>query len=526
MSNSSGIGGLVAAWMAANPFSDRVPEWLITPCRPISPLPAAAVAAAEVMACHSEIDRHVNASDDGTRTSFRRRRVIGAQVADYLAHHGLLSLDHRLKLRACRHGGFWGIDTGTGKKIVAWDSKCGQALLCPHCARTEQRRLVRRYKQPMKKWKQAKSTRRIHSGVITWPNVAPDRLAEYLRLIFKHFSKLKRDFPSIKGSLATVESPLSRRGDWNLHLNVLLCVDGPLHWGDLRAAWHRRTVHLFPGYEGTSFQIEMRQLPRYDDDALDAALRELIKYPAKHVMEVMHGKKESAVDRHRNPGSARGGAAMAGVRVPLGGTRPRDAHRDGDEPLLVRPDRAAGPGAADRGEDRGSRTVDRDAADLDAGIGRAPSVEGIPGVDRDKRTPADDGHDAGAAGEDEGRGESGAGDDGGRDVEAPALIAWPPERFQEWWDGHRHYRRTRSYGCLFGKPLAELSGDIEDRPRGEAIWYGRLAWDSRAQAYAVECAGLVGSIQANKSMTGDRPSGGNYQRSRTGMPAPGQRRQI
>lgn len=515
--------------MAANPFNDRLPEWLAPPCRLISPLPADAVAAAAVVASHSEIDRHVNAGGDGTRTSFKRRRVIGEQVADYLDRHGLLSLDHRLKLRACRHGGFWGIDTGTGKMIVAWDSKCGQALLCPHCARTEQRRLVRCYKQPMKAWKQARPTRRIHSGVITWPNVTPGRLAEYLRLIFKHFSKLKRDFPSIKGSLATVESPLSRRGDWNLHLNVLLCVDGPLHWGDLRAAWHRQTVHLFPGYEGTSFQIEVRQLPRYDDDALDAALRELIKYPAKHIMEVDLGrnKKIETVERHRNPGSVPDGAAVDVERAVLGGPRPCGSQQDGAEQrVLVRSDREGGPGAADRGEDRGSHTIDRDAADLDAGIGRAPGVEGIPGVDRDKRTPADGGHDAAAAGEGEGRGESGAGDDNGQAVEAPALIAWPPGRFQEWWDGHRRYRRTRSYGCLFGKPLAELSGDIEDRPRGEVAWYGRLAWDSRAQAYAVERAGLVDSIQANKSMTGDRPSGGNYERSRTGMPAPGQRRQI
>lgn len=101
------------------------------------------------------------------------------------------------------------------------------------------------------------------------------------------------------------------------------------------------------------------------------------------------------------------------------------------------------------------------------------------------------------------------------------MIDWPPERFLEWWEAHRRYRRTRSYGCLFGERLVELSGDIEDRPRGEVTWYGRLWWESRAQAYAVSGARPVSLIQANKSLTGDRPPGGNYAQSRSGLSPPG-----
>ncbi len=100
------------------------------------------------------------------------------------------------------------------------------------------------------------------------------------------------------------------------------------------------------------------------------------------------------------------------------------------------------------------------------------------------------------------------------------MIDWPPERFLEWWEAHRRYRRTRSYGCLFGEHLEDLSGDIEDLPRGEVTWYGRLWWDSLSQAYAVAGAAPVGLIQANKSAVGDRPPGGNYGQSRSGLAPP------
>ncbi len=100
------------------------------------------------------------------------------------------------------------------------------------------------------------------------------------------------------------------------------------------------------------------------------------------------------------------------------------------------------------------------------------------------------------------------------------MIEWPPERFLEWWEGHRRFRRTRSYGCLFGESLDELTGDIEDRPRGEVTWYGRLWWDIRAQAYAVSGAAHVGLIQANNSPAGGHGQGGNSAQSLSTDPPP------
>lgn len=438
------LGTLVARWLAAHPFAERLPDWLTPPYRPIEGLPADPAARAAVVMARADIDAHVNTARDGTKTSFRQRRAVGEQLADYLERHGLLSQEHALKLRACRHGGAWGIEAEGGRLVVAWDSKCSLTLLCPHCARTEQRRLVKRYKEPMKRWKQQRAPRRIHSGVFTWPNVTPGELAGKLRLIFKWFRSVSRAFPSIKGYIATVEAPLSARGDWNLHLNVLLCVEGPLHWGDLRAAWHKKTAHLFPGYEGTSFQVALRQLPRYDDDALDKVLRELIKYPVKHVTEKSNGRSESV--------------SGGGAKNPVG----QDA-------------------AAER-LDVG-RTDNRSAKD--AAVCHAEQSE------------------SGSSGSPE------TAEDGDRSMGsfAPAVTDWPPDRFNEWWQGHRRYRRTRSYGCLFGEYLEDLAGDIEDRPRGEVTWYGRIWWDGRSQGYAVSAAAPVGLIQANNSHPGTGPPG-------------------
>lgn len=512
------FGALVTRWMVSHPLSDRLPEWLVPPNRRIDAMPADSAQAAVVSGTRGDIDAYLNKATDGATTTFRQRRSVGERLAGYIEQHGLLSQDHALKLRACRHGGAWGIDTGTGKMIVAWDSKCSMTLLCPHCARTEQRRLVRRYKNPFINWKQANQTRRIHSGVMTWPNVAPGDLAERQRSIFKYFAKVARSFPSIKGHLATVEVPLSSRGDWNLHLNVLLCVEGPLHWGDLRAAWHRKTVHLFPGYEGTGFQISMRQLPRYDDDALDAALRELIKYPAKHVTEKSNGRGSGGAE-------AVGGGAVSESGALLGVDETRGFGIDDDGVALLDVSRRV-PGGEWRGGGRDALPVsggrcaagDDRNAEWHAGTGTLERDGGHYGMDAARSDPRFRGDGTGGAAISDGRcGEHGGHDRGGDKGEgqhyAPAMIDWPPERFLEWWEAHRRFRRTRSYGCLFGEALGELSGDIEDRPRGEITWYGRLWWDARSQGYAVEGARPVSLIQANKSSIGDRPPGGRFAQS-------------
>lgn len=507
------LAKLQADWMASRPFAEKLPGWLAPTHRLLEPTPADPAAAAVVVAGRADIDAHVNRAHDGTRTTFRQRRAVGEQLADYLKREVMPAQDEKkpsiyleqvLKLRACRHGGAWGVDGGTGKLVIAWDSKCSLSLLCPHCARTEQRRLVRRYKEPLKAWKGQRHTRRIHSGVFTWPNVTPGNLAEYLRLIFKQFAKAARDFSSIKGYLATVEAPLSARGDWNLHINVLLCVDGPLDWGPLRAAWYTKTKRFFPGYEGTDFQVELRQLPRYDDDALDAALRELIKYPAKHVTEKSNGSGLAGRDRC---GDAFSGAGEAVGRDEAGGAA--GAHGRSGAPMVVVPRFAEvdGPGNADLVAGRGHRRGVEGNAGEAAGVDRGESGGGVCGMGQESSREGAGGSVGGGRREADSGGQRNGHGVPGCDGLAPAMIDWPPDRFLEWWEAHRRFRRTRSYGCLFGESLDELSGDVEDKPRGEVAWYGRLWWDGLAQAYAVSGAGPVGLIQANNSTAGADPPG-------------------
>jgi hypothetical protein len=79
---------------------------------------------------------------------------------------------------------------------------------------------------------------------------------------------------------------------------------------------------------------------------------------------------------------------------------------------------------------------------------------------------------------------------------APGMIDWPPDLFMEWWFAGQHFRRTRSYGVLFRIPKQE------DRSREGITWRGRVWWDARARAYAVERAdlGRVDLIQGDNSI--------------------------
>jgi len=52
----------------------------------------------------------------------------------------------------------------------------------------------------------------------------------------------------------------------------------------------------------------------------------------------------------------------------------------------------------------------------------------------------------------------------------PPMLAWPPDRFIEWWDAQQRFRRTRSYGCLFKTPKPEAIG-LEG-----VEWLGKIDW--------------------------------------------------
>ncbi len=365
-------------WMAAHPFKEFLPDWLQPPPRQVQPLGLADIDGLKLRAV---VDDKLNAAPESLgkfKTSRRQRRRIEHEVADYLEDHGLLG-DIVPKLRCCRMSGHYG-EEATGAVVVGWDSKCGQARLCPDESRVEQRRLVRHYKAPVLAWaKKFSRRRRIHKLVITWPNIPAGELDRFNRLMFAELADLlkikkcadgvprSKSFPAIQGMQVTQECPLSARGDWNLHLNAILLVDGRFDWAKFRAAWYAQTVRHFPEYTDTDFQINFRELPRDDERALEKAIEECIKYPVKHV------------------------------------------------------------------------TAKADADRL-----------------------------------------------------APGLVDWPPDLFMEWWQAGLRFRRTRSYGMLFRVDAPE------DLPRDGITWRGRIWWDDRGSAYAVEVP-AVSLIQGDKS---------------------------
>lgn len=463
----------------------------------------------------------------GSRTNYRQRRCIEHLLADYLEEVGGFPELVRA-LRACRCSGNWGYhDTPAGARIVvAWDQKCGLARLCPDESRVEGRRLARRYLPHFVDWAARSPWHRVQKFVVTWPNIPAAELARFKRLQFQIFNKLQKRFRAVKGSLITQEDPLSRRGDWNLHLNVLALVHGRFSWEEVRAAWFELSRHLFPECEAPSYQIDFQQLDK-DPRALHRAVLECIKYPVKHVTEkANYERQRRGADRseapdigHRGGSDRAGGAPVAGHGAPVAG----EAFREYD----------AGSGAARAGGDREYKRVGRDhdrgrcgplcAADVDGTPGDAAGavlldharrIEAVAGND-DRRGAPESGEDERAAPRERARAAAGdvrgahAGDQG----LAPAMIDWPHDRFREWWAAGKGFRRTRSYGALFRIPKPE-----PDKLEG-VTWCGRVDWQARWKCYKVSPAQpAVDLIQANKSRGKTGPPAEN---SATGPPGGG-----
>jgi hypothetical protein len=73
---------------------------------------------------------------------------------------------------------------------------------------------------------------------------------------------------------------------------------------------------------------------------------------------------------------------------------------------------------------------------------------------------------------------------------APPMLAWTGEELAEWLEAMHGFRRSRSYGCLYGAPKPEAA-DLE-----EFVWIGYVRW--RDGAYRVNVR-LLDSIPEDKS---------------------------
>lgn len=226
---------------------------------------------------------------------------IAGPVYSYSGDADLLCLAD--SLRKCRRSGAVGIHEAG--HLVAWDEKCGESKLCPDESHEETVRLINRYLPAITAWLgtgPGGGWRRVFKAVLTLPNAPRGDLAAVQKDIFKRFKavcsvkeaipfeeKRKGDrrrkravFPGIKGSLCVMENPLSARGDWNVHLNVLLLVEGPFDWKRFRAEWgfDLDIAHVKGGAEGVA-----------------GALVESIKYMACVVSAKSHDHADRGVTK-------------------------------------------------------------------------------------------------------------------------------------------------------------------------------------------------------------------------------------
>jgi len=182
-------------------------------------------------------------------------------------------------LRSCRTCGVVGKRLDHGH-IVAWDEKCGMVRLCPDESREETLRIAERYVPEMLSWLTERcGPRRAQFAVFTMPNYPPGGLKKGKQEIFNAFRRWLKEHPSVKGALAVEEDPLSQHFDWNVHLNVLLLIEGSFDWASARAAWGAN-VHF--------------SKVRADGKSLIRAILETIKYSA----QIVPTKSAEKAERH------------------------------------------------------------------------------------------------------------------------------------------------------------------------------------------------------------------------------------
>ncbi len=245
------------------------------------------------------------------------RRHVEQEVAEYIAGN---AADHERdfydlvhSMRACHAAGFWGILDPEWRVVRGWEHKCAQSHLCPHAVRENQQRLVRRYEPPMLRWiAQKPGRRRLFYVVFEPPNVPRGALRDGKAQAWawwqawyreqrdvtpedrrrwrwprckRRTGRWRPDLPwgrsdGVHGVLAHQEDPLSARGDWNVHINAVLLVEGPFSYREAQRAWERVTG--VPGARIHAQQIKADPVAgRTFAEQLRLELLEVIKYSAK-----------------------------------------------------------------------------------------------------------------------------------------------------------------------------------------------------------------------------------------------------
>ena len=220
---------------------------------------------------------------DKSLGDYEKRRAAEQELAEYIKtvadstdSYDVLKLhDVADKLMNCRTSGTVGLKPDGGH-VVAWDSKCSMVRLCPDESREETQRLAERYVPAIREWLEGGKRRRAYYLVFTDHNYRVGTLAKskkYMQGRVRDFIKDKKN-KNIKGAFTCQEDPLSASGDWNVHVNVILLVEGSFDYADAREQW------------GANLHIQ-----QIDPDNLVKSVLELVKYSAQIVPTKSEGKR-------------------------------------------------------------------------------------------------------------------------------------------------------------------------------------------------------------------------------------------
>jgi hypothetical protein len=237
-----------------------------------------------------------------------RRREMEQELADYIERMSLevdpTNIHHfrsdstysnpgivdRLRNCRCDRCSYAKPDGGI---IHMYDSKCGLDRLCPDEAREATKRVTERYVPEILNFMREKRSHRAFYLVMTKPNFEVGNLYDAKRSLQKDFkswmtatrpvtqediakglatSRTKKlpVWPQIQGALTVQEDPLAAAGDWNVHLNVVLLVDGRIDYKAIRETW--------------GCNVEIREL-KGTPGALARTFLEVLKYSAQIVGE-------------------------------------------------------------------------------------------------------------------------------------------------------------------------------------------------------------------------------------------------
>lgn len=268
---------------------------------------------------------------------------IETQVVDYVPrNYDELKEQERYEtlthsMRRCRREGTWGVLDE--RLVIVWKHKCGCLHLCPDEAREEQDRLKERYvpvqerliKQGWNPYKLTIAPGNFPTGQLAWAqkylmkrwdafrrarhrdqiegNDATKKWRRFwLRYHRKNFGEHPEHprglmFPQARTALITMESPYSRHGDWNVHLNVFLLCQGELNYAAVRR-WWRCQVQIddwISMKQKTRAKLRARGVDTKSlttDEVLRHALQEIVKYPVQTVPEKsLSGGSTGAGDR-------------------------------------------------------------------------------------------------------------------------------------------------------------------------------------------------------------------------------------